>query len=59
MRKQTGRMGDTCWRDCDKCGHAVEGHPAQTEMTCRFYREDQDHATGIGCNEICSEQSRR
>jgi hypothetical protein len=23
VRKQTGRMGDTCWRGCDKRGHAV------------------------------------
>ena len=44
-------------RTCDVLYGDVKGYLLcqQTEMTCRFYREDQDHVTGIGCNEICSE----
>jgi hypothetical protein len=42
---RTARMGDTCWRGCDKRGHAVEGHPprgpkAQVHRSARAQHGD-------------------
>ncbi len=40
-------MGDTCWRGCDKRGHAVEGHPPRGPKT-QVYRSASERRAQHG-----------